>query len=103
MRLLLPSRRSPAGAGAPRPMSESREPDLQLERPDDNRAIEDLFGEVMRKRGWNNLPDYAINQMLLYPAEKKWSLIYQDRLTEWEAQRRRTQRAAQRHEDGSQA
>lgn len=60
-----------------------------LERPDDDTTIESMFVALMRKRGWNALPQQAILQMMGYSAEKKWSLIYQDRFVEWEAMSRR--------------
>ncbi|KAK3346068.1 heterokaryon incompatibility protein-domain-containing protein [Lasiosphaeria hispida] len=64
-------------------MSEHQEDGFNLHRPDDNLVIEEMFGALMRKRGWTILPDQAVNQMLSYPPEKKWTLIYQDRLIEW--------------------
>ena len=47
----------------------------------------------MHKRGWQNLPDMAKRQMLSYAAAKKWTLIYQDRLTELQGEQRRRQTA----------
>ncbi|KAK0716141.1 hypothetical protein B0H67DRAFT_582474 [Lasiosphaeris hirsuta] len=78
-------------------MSEHQEDGFNLQRPDDNLVIEEMFGALMRKRGWTILPDQAVNQMLSYPPEKKWTLIYQDRLVEWLGQQRSL--ARQRMED----
>ncbi|KAJ9131083.1 Cytokinesis protein sepA [Pleurostoma richardsiae] len=58
-------------------------------KPDDDRIIEQMFYELMQKRGWHNLPDQARRQMMAYPPAKKWTLIYQDRLTEWQGEQKR--------------
>ncbi|KAI3316545.1 FH2-domain-containing protein [Xylariaceae sp. AK1471] len=70
---------------------------FSLLRPDDDRLTEQMFYELMQKRGWHNLPEQARRQMQAYPSSKKWTLIYQDRLTEWqgEQKRRQTARAGQ--------
>ncbi|KAK6529624.1 hypothetical protein TWF281_008790 [Arthrobotrys megalospora] len=60
-----------------------------LEKPKDERVIEQMFFDLMNRRDFKNLPEQAKRQMQAYPASKKWTLIYQDRLTEWEADRRR--------------
>ncbi|KAH8887488.1 FH2-domain-containing protein [Thozetella sp. PMI_491] len=62
-------------------------------KPDDDRVIEQMFLALMHKRGWHNLPDQAKRQMIAYPAAKKWTLIYQDRLTEWQGEQKRRQTA----------
>jgi cytokinesis protein len=64
-----------------------------LERPDNDTTIESMFLALMTKRGWNALPQQAISQMIGYSTEKKWSLIYQDRLTEWQGTRGREGRS----------
>ncbi|KAK3378160.1 SepA/Bni1 [Podospora didyma] len=64
-----------------------------LHRPDDDRATEHMFLSLMQKRGWHNLPDQAKRQMMAYPASKKWTLIYQDALTEWQGEQKRRQTA----------
>ncbi|KXJ93271.1 hypothetical protein Micbo1qcDRAFT_194502 [Microdochium bolleyi] len=64
-----------------------------LARPDDDRVVEQMFYELMQKRAWHNLPEQAKRQMMAYPASKKWTLIYQDRLTEWQGDQRRRQTA----------
>ncbi|KAK4550848.1 hypothetical protein LTR36_000428 [Oleoguttula mirabilis] len=65
-----------------------------LHRPTDDRAIEKEFLELMLKRGWKSLPEQARRQMEAYPISKKWTLVHQDRLSEWqgEQKRRQTQR-----------
>ncbi|KAH6626373.1 putative cytokinesis protein sepA [Chaetomium sp. MPI-SDFR-AT-0129] len=62
-------------------------------KPDDDNVIHDMFVELMQKRGWHNLPDQARRQMDAYPPAKKWTLIYQDRLTEWQGEQKRRQTA----------
>lgn len=66
-----------------------------LHRPTDERAIEKEFLELMLKRGWKSLPEQARRQMEAYPISKKWTLVHQDRLSEWqgEQKRRQTQRS----------
>ncbi|KAJ1329582.1 cytokinesis protein [Microdochium nivale] len=66
---------------------------FSLARPDDDRVVEQMFYELMQKRAWHNLPEQAKRQMMAYPASKKWTLIYQDRLTEWQGDQRRRQTA----------
>jgi cytokinesis protein len=56
----------------------------------------------MLKRGWQNLPEGARRQMMAYPPAKKWTLVYQDKLTEWQGeQKRRTARLTLTGPDGS--
>ncbi|KAK4042894.1 cytokinesis protein sepA [Parachaetomium inaequale] len=62
-------------------------------KPDDDNVIEQMFLALMQKRGWHNLPDQAKRQMIAYPPSKKWTLIYQDRLTEWQGEQKRRQTA----------
>lgn len=57
-------------------------------KPDD-RLIDNMFLQLMQKRGWHNLPEQAQRQMLAYPSAKKWTLIHQDRLTEWQGEQKR--------------
>ncbi|KAK7954348.1 Cytokinesis protein [Apiospora saccharicola] len=66
---------------------------FNLTRPDDDRITEQMFYELMQKRGWHNLPEQARRQMTAYPSSKKWTLIYQDRLAEWQGEQRRRQTA----------
>lgn len=62
--------------------------EFNLPRPRDDRIIEQLFLELMIKRGWTNLPEQARRQMQAYPADKKWTLVHQDKLTEWQSEQK---------------
>ncbi|KIL91632.1 cytokinesis protein [Fusarium avenaceum] len=62
-------------------------------KPDDDNVVEQMFLQLMQKRGWHNLPEQARRQMMAYPAQKKWTLLYQDRLTEWQGEQKRRQTA----------
>jgi|SRR5579862_3022530 len=68
---------------------------FSLPRPSDDKVIEREFLELMHKRGWHNLPEQARRQMLAYPAAKKWTLVHQDKLTEWQGEQKRRQHARQ--------
>ena len=72
-------------------------PEQYLSRPRDDRMVDQLFLELMQKRGWQNLPEQAKRQMLAYPASKKWTLVHQDRLTEIQGEQKRKQSARQTH------
>ncbi|CAG8260258.1 unnamed protein product [Penicillium salamii] len=82
---------------APIPAAVPRPPDNYLTRPRDDRMVDQLFLELMQKRGWQNLPEQAKRQMLSYPASKKWTLVHQDRLTELQGEQKRRQNARQTH------
>ena len=66
-----------------------------LPRPSDDHVIEKQFAALMHKRGWQNLPDQARRQMMAYPASKKWTLVHQDKLTEWQGEQKRRIHARQ--------
>ncbi|KAH0555847.1 hypothetical protein GP486_006207 [Trichoglossum hirsutum] len=68
---------------------------FNLPRPSDDKIVEREFLELMHKRGWHNLPEQARRQMLAYPAAKKWTLVHQDKLTEWQGEQKRRQHARQ--------
>ena len=51
--------------------------------------IEKEFLDLMLKRGWKSLPEQAKRQMEAYPISKKWTLVHQDRLAEWQAEQKR--------------
>ncbi|KAK2811815.1 hypothetical protein FQN50_001853 [Emmonsiellopsis sp. PD_5] len=70
-------------------------PDGSLSRPKDDKVVDQMFYELMIKRGWQNLPEQAKRQMLAYPASKKWTLVHQDRLTQWQGEQKRRQHARQ--------
>ena len=61
-------------------------------RPSDDRIVEAQFLDMMNKRNWQAMPEQAKRQMMAYPTSKKWQLVHQDRLVEWQGeQKRRTQ------------
>lgn len=60
-----------------------------LHRPTDDKVIEKEFLELMLKRGWKSLPEQARRQMEAYPISKKWTLVHQDRLAEWQGEQKR--------------
>ena len=62
---------------------------FSLQRPKDDQVVEQMFSALMLKRGWQNLPEGAKRQMMAYPPNKKWTLIYQDRLTEYQGEQKR--------------
>ncbi|RMD41484.1 hypothetical protein DV735_g3647, partial [Chaetothyriales sp. CBS 134920] len=68
---------------------------FNLPNPANDEEIERLFIELMHKRGWQNLPEQARRQMLAYNPAKKWTLVHQDRLTEWHGEQKRRQQARQ--------
>ena len=68
---------------------------FHLPRPADDAVIEQQFVALMHKRGWQHLPDQARRQMMAYPPGKKWTLVHQDRLTEWQGEQKRRQNARQ--------
>ncbi|KAL1959955.1 hypothetical protein VTO42DRAFT_623 [Malbranchea cinnamomea] len=68
-----------------------------FQRPKDDRIVDQMFYELMIKRGWQNLPEQAKRQMLAYPASKKWTLVHQDRLAQWQSEQRRRQNALKGH------
>lgn len=70
-------------------------PDGTFQRPKDDRIVDQMFYELMIKRGWQNLPEQAKRQMLAYPTSKKWTLVHQDRLTQWQGEQKRRQQARQ--------
>lgn len=59
-------------------------------RPKDE-VVERQFLELMLKRGWKSLPEQARRQMEAYPISKKWTLVHQDRLAEWQGEQKRRQ------------
>lgn len=58
-------------------------------KPDDDNVIAQMFLQLMQKRGWHNLPDQARRQMMAYAPAKKWTLLHQDRLAEWQGEQKR--------------
>lgn len=68
---------------------------FHLPRPKDDKEVEKMFIELMHKRGWQNLPDAAKRQMLAYAPAKKWTLVHQDKLTEWQGEQKRREQSRQ--------
>ncbi|KAJ9612373.1 hypothetical protein H2200_003970 [Cladophialophora chaetospira] len=66
-----------------------------LPKPNNDAEIEKLFLQLMHKRGWQNLPEQARRQMMAYAPAKKWTLVHQDKLTEWQGEQKRRQQARQ--------
>lgn len=66
---------------------------FDIERPPDH-VVEKEFMNLMVKRGWKSLPEQARRQMEAYKIDKKWTLVYQDKLAEHkhEEKKRQTQR-----------
>lgn len=62
---------------------------FNLQQPTDERVINEQFIDLMNKRGWQQMPEQARQQMMNYPASKKWTMIHQDRLTEWNSEQKR--------------
>jgi cytokinesis protein len=68
---------------------------FSLQKPSNDQVIEEMFINLMHKRGWQNLPDQARRQMMAYPPAKKWTLVHQDKLTEWQGEQKRRTTARQ--------
>ncbi|KAF2755496.1 hypothetical protein EJ05DRAFT_467704 [Pseudovirgaria hyperparasitica] len=66
---------------------------FNLDKPSDARIIEQEFMALMVKRGWKMLPDAAKRQMEAYPVSKKWTLVYQDKLSEYQTDQKKKQHA----------
>ncbi|KKK17927.1 cytokinesis protein, partial [Aspergillus rambellii] len=92
-----PSTAQSAWPSAAPPARVTQNPEQYLTRPRDDRVVDQLFLELMQKRGWQNLPEQARRQMMAYPAAKKWTLVHQDRLTELQGEQKRRQNARQTH------
>ncbi|CAN6664543.1 protein Bni1p [Trichomonascus vanleenenianus] len=65
--------------------------EFSLERPKEDYVVEEMFIELMNKRDFKSLPEAAKQQMLAYPISKKWMLIHQDALTEFQNEKKRSQ------------
>ncbi|KAK3069999.1 hypothetical protein LTR53_011217, partial [Teratosphaeriaceae sp. CCFEE 6253] len=63
-------------------------PDSPQSRPPD-KVIEKEFMDLMLKRGWKSLPEQARRQMEAYHISKKWTLVHQDRLAEWQGEQKK--------------
>lgn len=72
-------------------------PNPHEERPSDEQ-VEREFLDLMHRRGYKSLPEQARRQMEAYPVSKKWTLVHQDRLSEWQGEQKR--RTTTRHTQG---
>lgn len=52
-----------------------------------------MFYELMEKRGYMNLPEQAKRQMMAYPPSKKWVMVHQDKLADFQAGQKGAARA----------
>lgn len=75
------------------PQPTSTQTEFGMERPKDDKIIETMFYELMIKRGYTNLPESAQRQLMAKPISGKWTMIYQDKLTDWQAEQKRKQAA----------
>jgi cytokinesis protein len=67
---------------------------FSIQKPPDH-VVEQEFMNLMVKRGWKSLPEQARRQMEAYKIDKKWTLVYQDKLAEFkhEEKKRQTHRS----------
>jgi cytokinesis protein len=63
---------------------------FSIQRPPDH-VIEKEFMNLMVKRGWKSLPEQARRQMEAYKIDKKWTLVYQDKLAEFKHDEKKRQ------------
>jgi cytokinesis protein len=63
---------------------------LSIQRPPDH-VVEQEFMNLMVKRGWKSLPEQARRQMEAYKIDKKWTLVYQDKLAEYKHDEKKRQ------------
>ncbi|KAF2734912.1 FH2-domain-containing protein [Polyplosphaeria fusca] len=61
-----------------------------IQRPPDH-VVEQEFMNLMVKRGWKSLPEQARRQMEAYKIDKKWTLVYQDKLAEFKHDEKKRQ------------
>ncbi|KAF2688727.1 FH2-domain-containing protein [Lentithecium fluviatile CBS 122367] len=63
---------------------------FSIQRPPDH-VVEQEFMNLMVKRGWKSLPEQARRQMEAYKIDKKWTLVYQDKLAEFKHEEKKRQ------------
>lgn len=73
----------------PSPVNFNSPDGFSLERPREDRIVEQMFYELMEKRGYMNLPEQAKRQMMAYPPSKKWVMVHQDKLADFQANQKR--------------
>lgn len=91
----LTSTRSPYSTYSNQSVLSVASPDLSSidGQPRDERVVDQMFLDLMIKRGWQNLPEEAKRQMLAYPASKKRTLVHQDHLAYLQGEQKRKQHA----------
>lgn len=57
--------------------------EFELSPPETEKEIEEMFREVVISRDLKSLPEKALREMLNYPSDKKWMLIYQHKLADY--------------------
>lgn len=57
--------------------------EFELSPPETEKEIEEMFREVVISRDLKSLPEKALKEMLNYPSDKKWMLIYQHKLADY--------------------
>lgn len=65
-------------------------PGFSLQRPSNPLEVERMFRELMDRRDFRSLPSQARQEMLNYSLDKKWMLVYQDALSEYNKQSKKT-------------
>ncbi|KAH8717005.1 hypothetical protein GQ44DRAFT_742262 [Phaeosphaeriaceae sp. PMI808] len=63
---------------------------FSIQRPPDH-VVEKEFMNLMVRRGWKGLPEQARRQMEAYKIDKKWTLVYQDKLAEFKHEEKKRQ------------
>ncbi|KAF2744327.1 FH2-domain-containing protein [Sporormia fimetaria CBS 119925] len=63
---------------------------FSLQRPPDH-VVEQEFRNLMVKREMKSLPEQARRQMEAYKIDKKWTLVYQDKLAEYKNEEKKRQ------------
>ncbi|KAI5849628.1 hypothetical protein DFP73DRAFT_474000 [Morchella snyderi] len=58
-----------------------------------------MFQELMEKRGFSGLPKEAQRGIMAYPTSKKWILIHQDKLADFQAEQKRRAAAQAQERD----
>jgi len=71
------------------PVQSASMTEFSMERPRDDYVVEKMFFELMERRGYSNLPEPAKRQLMAKPVSGKWTMIYQDKLADWQAEQKR--------------
>lgn len=73
----------------PQPSQFGNMTEFSMERPKDDRVVENMFLELMHKRGYTNIPEPSKRQLMAKPVAGKWVMIYQDKLADFQAEQKR--------------